>query len=180
MEPCLKARALKICERASSLIFSVLVMFSILTHHCRTPSQPQPRQYWQERIIHRNLTYLHLESAKGKSSWVEQSRLYLNQLLPLQPWWTSGQGTEVNWLINISYTNFFSRGYKKMRNFFFGFYSSQNETGIAWQKICGKMLSWAPRQHHCGKDFGMHHCQPKEHLFHMFSYLKNSSGISLS
>lgn len=45
LEPCLKARALKICERASSLIFSVLVMFSILTHHCRTPSQPQPRQY---------------------------------------------------------------------------------------------------------------------------------------
>lgn len=41
-------------------------MFSILTHISRIPSQPQPKQYWQERIIHWNLTYLHLESAKVK------------------------------------------------------------------------------------------------------------------
>lgn len=39
-----------------TLILSPLVMFSILTHSSRTPSQPQPKQYWQERIIHRNLT----------------------------------------------------------------------------------------------------------------------------
>lgn len=118
LEPCLKARALKNLQESFkvSLILSVLVMFSILTHHCRTPSQPQPKRYWQERIIHRNLTYLHLESAKGKSFWAEQSRPYLNQLLPLQLWWTPGQGAGVKWLINISYIHFFSWGYVGKRD----------------------------------------------------------------
>lgn len=54
-------------------------MFSILTHNSRTPSQPQHKLYWQERIIRRNLTYFHWEAAKRKI-FLSRTKLALFEL----------------------------------------------------------------------------------------------------